>query len=105
MGDIDATALETLAQGLRLAGAPLCELGQPLAYLAHALEDGDAAGDGLAVLSMSRTLRLMSAHPDCPDLIDRLEALDGAPWPQIRAALEAAAELSPETAHERTPAR
>jgi hypothetical protein len=59
---------------------------QPLDYLADVLEHPELTGD-LANLRMRRSLRLMARHPRLPELLERLEGADGAPWGQLRAAL------------------
>ncbi len=88
MAGIEPGALEILAQGLRLAEQPLGELSEPLSYYADVLASEDVTGR-LAVLRLARSLRLIAAHPGCPELLDRLEGMDHPPWLQIRNALEA----------------
>jgi hypothetical protein len=85
---IEASAIRMLAGGLSLVPAPLNELAQPLDYHADAVEHEDVSGD-LATLRTARALRLIARHPECPELIERLEGLDAPLWASLRGALVA----------------
>jgi hypothetical protein len=86
LADWEPGAVRALAVAVGLAERPLCEFSQPLDYLADVLEHPELTGD-LANLRMRRSLRLMARHPRLPELLERLEGADGAPWGQLRAAL------------------
>jgi hypothetical protein len=76
-----------LAEALSMAEQPLAEFSQPFDYWADALEFEDVTG-GLAVLRMAVALKVAGRHPDAGALLERLENSEGAPWPQLRAAVE-----------------
>jgi hypothetical protein len=84
--DVPAESVRLLVSALRLSGGWIGAFAGPFDYHADAVEHGfDGA---LARLSMARVLRrIVSFHPGCDELIDRLEGVDEAPWPAIRAAL------------------
>jgi hypothetical protein len=87
LNDLDPGALRMLAAGLSLAAGPLRELAQPFRYYADVLEYEEVEG-WLAVLAMAHALDRMDRDPECGELIERLEDMEGPPWPQLREALE-----------------
>jgi len=83
--DAPAVAIELLAEALRLSGGTVGAFSQ--AFASYALDDHD---DGIAAIQMDRALRLVGWYAgDCDELLDRLDGVDAAPWPQIRAAIVA----------------
>jgi len=81
--DVPAVAIELLAEGLRLSGGTVSKFSQPFA--SYAL-DGH---DGIAAIQMGYALRQVGLYaPDCDELVERLDGVDAAPWPRLRAALE-----------------
>jgi hypothetical protein len=86
-------ALRMFAQALRVAGGPLDEFANSFAYLADAVQYEDVEG-GLAELKLARDLRIAARHPDCGELLDRLDGVEAPPWPQLVVAIERAREAA-----------
>lgn len=83
----DPVPVGLLAAGLGLTDGLLHMLALPLHYQAGALERGGS--NGLAELTMQRAIRIMARHPDCGELLERLEDVDAPPWDAPREALVA----------------
>jgi hypothetical protein len=86
-----AAAVRSLGSGLTLDGGPLAGVGWALLTAVDNLDAGEPP-DRLARLKMAYELRCAAAAPDSDELLERLEAVDEAPWPQVR---DAIAELRP----------
>jgi hypothetical protein len=79
-------AVRSLAVSLAWADEPLAGFSLAFDYLSDALDDPSLSGD-LARLAGRRALRLARHHSRRDELLERLEGVDEAPWPQVRAAL------------------
>jgi hypothetical protein len=79
-------AVRSLSVSLGWAEEPLRFFAQPFDYLSDALDDPSLSGD-LARLAGRRAMRLARHHSRRDELLERLEGVDEAPWPQVRAAL------------------
>jgi hypothetical protein len=88
-----AATVRLLSQALSLAGRPLATFGQAFDYYADALEHPDCTGQ-LPLIAMKYALRRAPLDPATPALLERLEAADSPPWPQLGAALRREYEAS-----------
>ena len=79
-------ALRMFAQALHVAGGPLARCATSFSYLADAVQYADVGG-GLAELKLARDMRIAARHPECDDLLERLDGVESPPWPQLVAAL------------------
>jgi hypothetical protein len=89
LDEVPASALRMLARGLSLAERPLSEFAQSVDHYADCVEYEDIEG-WLAELRLAHSAGVASRHPNCPDLLERLEGLEEPPWAQLREALLAA---------------
>ena len=83
-----ATALRLTAAALALADGPIAEFADPIDYFADVIEY--EVRDDLAVLRLRVAIKQVALFGDVDRLLGRLEGVEAAPWPQIRAAMEEA---------------
>ena len=82
--DAPPVAIELLAEALRLSGGTIGEFSQ--AFASYALDGHDE----IAAIQMNLALRRAAWYaPDSEELIERLDRVEAAPWPRVRAALVA----------------
>ena len=87
---IEPSALRMLAVGLSFAGGSLAQFSLSIDYFADYVEFKFEHGPRLAVLKLSYDLHVVAGRPDCTELVESLEGIDGQPW---RALHDALAEL------------
>jgi hypothetical protein len=90
LADVPAVAVELLAGALRLSGGPLARFSPAFESVAI-----DGSPSDIARIQLRRALRLVSAD-ELDELVGRLDGVEAAPWPQIRAALVAVRETREE---------
>jgi len=88
---VPAVALRLLASALYLADGPISRFATPLSCFADAVEFPQVTGE-LAEVLMASALRRAAIFPGSDELLDRLDGVQQAPWPTIKAALVAVRE-------------